>query len=65
MKKIIVYNNGVKANEFKIEDREARKIATAIANREHHIKDFFDEIIGYDNRGNEVTVVKIKSVESA
>lgn len=65
MKKIVIFNRGNKVNEFEVENKDARRLALAIANREHNVRDYFDEIIGCNDRGEEITIVKIKSVESA
>ena len=66
MKEITIINNGKIANVFTIEDREARRLALSIANRgTHHVRDYFDTIIGCDFKDDEILVVKIKNAEEA
>ena len=66
MKEITIINNGNIANVFTVDDREARRLALSIANRgTHHVRDYFDTVVGCDYRDNEVMIVKIKKVEVA
>ncbi len=66
MKEITIINNGVIANTFTVEDGEARRLALSIANRgTHHVRDYFDTVIGCDYRDNEVMIVKIRKAEVA
>ena len=66
MKEITIINNGTVANVFKVEDHEARRLATQIANTgTHHVRDYFDTVVGCDFKDNEILVVKIKKIEEA